>query len=316
MKVEKTSDASRLKGSSQSKIGPTNLPKVLEAFLDSLWIERGLSQNTLDSYRNDLLHFSHWLGRKKASLIKADSSLIMQYMAKTVGISDRTRARRLSTFRQFYRHQVRNGVLMKDPSADVKMPRLGLYLPSSLTETEVEQLLAVPNLETLVGARDRTILELLYATGLRISELINAKIHQINTRQGAIRVMGKGSKERLVPFGENASEWLIRYLKEIRPLLAKPHSVDMLFLGTRGSALTRQAFWYRVKYYARQAGINKRVSPHVLRHAFASHLLNHGADLRVVQLLLGHSDISTTQIYTHIAQERLKNLYAKHHPRA
>ncbi len=279
-------------------------------------MERGVSDNTLAAYRSDLLTFANWLEQQACPLIEAEDGDLRVYLATSNKLSVRTLARRLSSLRRFYGYLVREGLMRHDPSARVESPRLGRPLPKSMTESEVETLLEAPNVDSALGLRDRAMLEVLYATGLRVSELISLVHAQVNLRQGAIRVVGKGNKERLVPLGEEAIAWLQRYLNEARPELAGNRSVDALFPTQRGSAMTRQGFWHLIKRYAQKAGIRKSLSPHVLRHAFATHLLNNGADLRVVQMLLGHSDISTTQIYTHVARERLKNLHAEHHPRA
>ncbi len=284
-------------------------------FLDALWMERGLSDNTLAAYRTDLSKFSVWLGARGEDLLSARRDHVLDYLAGFSSAPPRSTARRLSTLRRFYQYQIRERRLKADPSARVESPRLGRPLPGSLTEREVEALLDAPDAEEALGMRDRTMLELLYATGLRVSELVGLTLDQISLQQGVLRVTGKGCKQRLVPFGENASDWLVRYLKGARPLILGNHVSDAVFATARGGPMTRQAFWQLIKRYARQAGIRCEPSPHTLRHAFATHLLNHGADLRVVQMLLGHSDISTTQIYTHVARERLRLLHARHHPR-
>jgi len=289
----------------------------IEAFIDGLWMERGLSAHTLSAYRADLVGLARWLAERGSSLLAARRDLLLGYLAARVqgGAKPRSTARLLSTLRRFYRYQVREGRLQEDPSARLESPKLGRPLPGALSEAEVEALLAAPTVEDPLGLRDRAMLELLYATGLRVSELVELSMDQLNQRQGVVRVFGKGSKERLVPLGEEASDWLDRYLAESRPALLNGQQAPHLFVTQRGEGMTRQAFWYRVKHYARLAGIAREPSPHTLRHSFATHLLNHGADLRVVQLLLGHSDLSTTQIYTHVARQRLQELHAKHHPR-
>ena len=226
-----------------------------------------------------------------------------------------TTSRLLSSFKRFYQFALRQGKIKADPSINIDAPKLPRGLPKSLTEEDVEKLLAAPNVEDALGLRDRTMLETLYASGLRVSELVTLKVSQVSQDMGVVRVIGKGSKERLVPLGEEALAWITRYCKDSRPQILGKRAADALFVTSRGAAMTRQAFWHLLKRHAAQAGLNKQISPHTLRHAFATHLLNHGADLRVVQLLLGHSDISTTQIYTHVARERLKQLHAKHHPR-
>ena len=290
----------------------------LDRFLDALWMEKGLSNNTLAAYRRDLSGFARWLQQEtRGDLLQARREHLLAYLAERVGAAakPRTTARLLSSLRSFYQHAVREGLLKEDPSERIDAPKLGRSLPKSLTEDEVEALIEAPDTETVMGLRDRTMLELLYATGLRVSELVALRLPQVNLRQGVVRTLGKGSKERLVPMGEAAVDWLQSYLQQSRPELLKGKHSETLFPSNRGSAMTRQAFWYLVKRHARQAGIHKAISPHVLRHSFATHLLNHGADLRVVQMLLGHSDLSTTQIYTHVARERLKSLHAAHHPR-
>lgn len=290
----------------------------IERFLDALWMERGLSDNTLAAYRNDLTRFSVWLaGHSTGNLLKAKREDLLAYLAQrtAAGASPRSSARLLSTLRRFYRYQVREGAIEDDPSARIDAPKLGRKLPETLTEEEVTRLLSAPDESKPLGVRDRAMLEVLYATGLRVTELVSLRLDQCNLRQGVVRIVGKGNKERLVPLGENAIEWLSRYLQEIRPELVRGNDNDGLFLSRRSRPMTRQTFWHSIKRYSREAGIEKALSPHTLRHAFATHLLNHGADLRVVQLLLGHSDLSTTQIYTHVARERLKQLHQSHHPR-
>ena len=290
---------------------------LIEAFVDALWMEHGLSENTLAAYRSDLSAFARWLGKRRRSLLDAGEGDIQKYLSERLGqgFKARSSARLGSSLRRFYRYQVREGRLQEDPTARLDSPRLGRPLPKALSETEVEQLLAAPDTGTPLGLRDRAMLEVLYATGLRVSELVGLVMDQLNLTQGLVRVTGKGGKERLVPLGEEALDWLKRYLAEARPALVQGRPSDHLFPGRDGGGLTRQAFWYRIKAHARAAGIKTALSPHTLRHAFATHLLNHGADLRVVQMLLGHSDLSTTQIYTHVARERLKSLHARHHPR-
>lgn len=289
----------------------------LQNFLDSLWLESGLSQNTVEAYRRDLLAFAAWLGQFDIDLAAATQQHIQRYQSQRMreGRKVRSEARLLSSLRRFYRYLLREDIRDSDPTAQLESPRLGKPLPDSLTEQEVEDLLAQPDVTEPLGLRDRTMLECLYATGLRVTELVSLKQEQVNTRQGLIRCIGKGNKERLVPVGEVALDWLQDYLIEGRPGVLNGQVTDDLFPTRRGRAMTRQAFWYLIKRYAQQAHIDKPLSPHTLRHAFATHLLNHGADLRVVQLLLGHSDLSTTQIYTHVARERLKQLHGEHHPR-
>ena len=288
---------------------------LIDLFLDASWSEQGLSENTLSAYGSDLMIFTNFLAGE--SLLSVDSSDISQFMAWRFeqGVSRRSAARMLSSLRQFYRYLVRENQLQVDPTMHIEPPQLGRPLPVSLSEQDVEKLLAAPDVILPLGYRDRTMLELLYATGLRVSELIALSFEQISLRQGAVRIVGKGNKERLVPVGEQALSWLESYISVSREAILNGQQSDFLFVTNRGSAMTRQAFWYLIKRYAVVAGISKTLSPHTLRHAFATHLLNHGADLRVVQLLLGHSDLSTTQIYTHIAQERLKELHQQFHPR-
>ena len=295
----------------------SNHQSLIDNYLDAIWMEKGLSQNSLDSYGRDLKGFAAWLEPQKLTLLSISGKEIQWFLSHRFeqGLTARTTARQLSCLRGFYRYLVREKHIQEDPTALVDNPKLGRPLPKSLTEADVEDLLAAPDVETALGLRDRTMLEVLYATGLRVSELVGLKLHQVNLRQGVLRVFGKGSKERLVPMGDEAMGWLERYTKESRPLLLNEVQSDVLFPSTRAQQMTRQTFWYRLKHYVQQVSIDKPVSPHTLRHAFATHLLNHGADLRVVQLLLGHSDLSTTQIYTHVASSRMKSLHAEHHPR-
>ncbi len=290
----------------------------IDAFCDALWLEDGLSRNTLDSYRRDLRQFAEWLaGHGGGVLLTADQAAIQDYLAYKFRAKARasTAARLLSSLKRFYRHALRQNMISADPTLRIDTPKLPRSLPKTLTEADVELLLAAPRLEQPLGLRDRAMLEMLYASGLRVSELVTLKVPQVSRDMGVVRVLGKGSKERLVPLGEEALAWIERYLRESRPKLLNGKSSDALFVTSRAAAMTRQSFWHLLKRYALQAGLHKPMSPHTLRHAFATHLLNHGADLRVVQLLLGHSDISTTQIYTHVAQERMKQLHARHHPR-
>ncbi len=289
---------------------------VIDQFLDALWLERGLSENTLSAYRSDLYSYSGWLASSASrDLLQSRPEDILAYLATLTGKSSRTSARRLSSLRRFFQYLAREGRISHDPCARVAAPRIGRPLPKSLTEEEVESLLDAPDTATAVGQRDRAMLEVLYATGLRVSELVGLQLAQVNLRQGVLRVVGKGNKERLVPLGEEASDWVEKFIRQGRAELLQEPPVDVLFPSRRGRMMTRQTFWHAIKRHAVRAGISKTLSPHVVRHAFATHLLNHGADLRVVQMLLGHSDISTTQIYTHVARERLKNLHAEHHPR-
>jgi integrase/recombinase XerD len=292
--------------------------ELIRRFIDALWIEEGLSENTQKAYGTDLAHFAAWLrathGKPvtEAGPFDIEDYLALKYRRKA---SERSTARLLSSLRKFYLYLVREGQMARDPTLPIEGPRLGRPLPKTLTEKDVEALLEAPDTEDPFGCRDRAMLEVLYATGLRVSELVSLTLGQVNLRRGVIRVVGKGNKDRLVPIGEEAEDWLNRYLKTARPDILKGRRSDDLFVTDRGGAMTRQAFWYLIKRHALQAGIGKPLSPHTLRHAFATHLLNHGADLRVIQLLLGHSDLSSTQIYTHVAQERLKELHTRHHPR-
>ena len=302
----------------RAPIDPTERA-LIAAFLDALWMERGLSDNTLAAYRSDLAGFARWLAGREGGggLLQAHRADVMAYLAARVaaGASRRTSARLLSSLRRFYRYQVRQGTMADDPTARVEAPRAERSLPAALTENEVESLLQAPDPDTLIGRRDRCMLEVLYATGLRVSELVGLAVGQVNRRQGLVRVIGKGGRERLVPLGEAAQDALAHYLAEDRPVLSGNGTDPAVFLTARGRGMTRQAFWYRVREHAATAGIHKALSPHTLRHSFATHLLNHGADLRVVQMLLGHSDLSTTQVYTHVARARLQALHATHHPR-
>ncbi len=286
----------------------------LERFLDALWQEAGLSRNTLSAYRSDLGALSSWLKAPPATATRAQ---LQDYFGEQVRkqASPRSTARLLSSLRRFYRYLLREELIGDDPTAQLESPKLGRPLPKSLSEEQVEKLLQAPDTETVLGLRDRAMLETLYATGLRVSELVGLTLQQANLQAGVVKAIGKGDKERLVPLGEEAIEWLQRYLKEARATLLHGQTTDALFPTARGAAMTRQAFWHNLKRYTRVAGIGTHLSPHTLRHAFATHLLNHGADLRVVQMLLGHVDLSTTQIYTQVARERLKQLHAQHHPR-
>lgn len=290
----------------------------IERYIDALWMEKGLSDNTLLSYRRDLRQFNDWLGATQGTtVIGADKMHLQAYLGARLeqGRSPRSTSRFLSCVRGFYHYMLREGRLTVDPTLDVESPKLGRPLPKSLSEQEVDTLLAAPDLELPLEFRDRTMLELLYACGLRVTELTSLTMSQVSMNQGVVRVFGKGSKERLVPVGEEALAWLRRYLAGPRMELLKDVPSEVLFPSKRGRQMTRQTFWYRIKIYAQRAGIKKALSPHTLRHAFATHLLNHGADLRVVQMLLGHSDLTTTQIYTHVARERMQELHATHHPR-
>ncbi len=293
----------------------TNSAKLIDLFLDSLWVESGLSENTLAAYGSDLNIFKKWLkGKSLLEVEERDIALFLESRYKQ-GVCNRSAARILSTLRRFYGYLHREGSVDIEPTALIDAPSIGRVLPESLSETDIDLLLDAPEITDILGFRDKVMLEILYATGLRVSELIGLKFEQVNFRRGYVRVLGKGNKERLVPIGEQALNWLEQYILSTREDILKERQCDFLFVTKRGSCMTRQAFWHIIKRYAKKAGINKTISPHNLRHAFATHLLNHGADLRVVQLLLGHSDLSTTQIYTHIAQDRLKLLHAKFHPR-
>ena len=290
----------------------------IDSFCDTLWLEDGLARASLASYRSDLLQLATWLGEQQlGSLCRIDEATLLRFvatLAQTLRAS--SQARYLSTLRRFYRHLLARGRRNDDPTLKVAMPVKPSRLPKVLSELQVDRLLEAPRTETTLGQRDRAMLETLYATGLRVSELVALKLFEVSLDMGVLRVFGKGGKERIVPLGEVACDWLRRHLANGRPALLAGRQSDDLFLTSRGAAMSRQAFWQLIKRYALHAGMDPaRLSPHVLRHAFATHLLNHGADLRVVQLLLGHSDISTTQIYTHVARERLKSLHAEHHPR-
>lgn len=289
----------------------------IERYLDEVWMERGLSANTLAAYRRDLEALAVWLEANGTSLPNATQERLLAYLAHQLqrGQSARSTARSLSCIRGYYQQQLRQGRISADPSVQIDSPSIGRPLPGTLSERDVDQLLAAPDTDTALGLRDRAMLELLYATGLRVSELTGLEMSRLNLSHGVVRVLGKGGRERLVPIGEEAIAWLERYLRAGRPTLLDGMASDAVFPGRGGKPMTRQTFWHRIKYHAGQSGISTALSPHTLRHAFATHLLNHGADLRVVQMLLGHSDLSTTQIYTHVARERLQALHAKHHPR-
>lgn len=288
----------------------------IDLFCDSLWLEDGLAKATLASYRSDLQIFARWLSLRQDGLAKAGEADLQAYVALLSRQSKMTtQARVLASLRRFYRWQVVRARLPANPTLKLLNPGRSSRLPKVLSETQVEAMLAAPEVTTALGQRDRAMLETLYATGLRVSELVGLRLHEIGVNEGVLRVMGKGSKERLVPLGELALDWLQTYLREARPALLDGRQSDALFVTVRGAAMSRQMFWRLVGRYAKLAEVKIPISPHVLRHAFATHLLNHGADLRVVQLLLGHADISTTQIYTHVARERLKSLHSVHHPR-
>ena len=290
--------------------------KLIDEFLDAVWLESGLSDNTLSAYRSDLRKFIKWIHRHNQNLITADAHLLKRYLGDPANVhSGRSAARSLSTLKRFYRHALAGGMVSSDPCAGIIPPAIGKSLPKTISEAHVERLINAPDTGTALGLRDRAMLETLYATGFRVSEIVNLELNQIDLTAGVCRAFGKGSKERLVPIGEQAIDWLSRYLADSRSGLIGEHQSAAVFITRRGKGMTRQAFWQNIRRYALIAGIDEQLSPHVLRHAFATHLLNHGADLRSVQMLLGHSSLSTTQIYTHVAGERLKSLHRRHHPR-
>lgn len=293
--------------------------QMLDDYLQMLWLEKGLSNNTQLSYQRDLASLAASLNNQHKRLDQAQRDDILRYLHERnrKRISAASQARSLSCIRGFYQYLLREQLIEIDPCTTIDNPKLARPLPKVLTESDVEDLLSAPNIDEPIEFRDKVMLEMLYACGLRVTELVELEASQVNLRMGVIRVFGKGDKERLVPVGEEALDWLTRYYRDGRPLLLNDHgkATDVLFPSKRGRKMTRQTFWHRIKHYAVVAGIDKPLSPHTLRHAFATHLLNHGADLRVVQLLLGHSDLSTTQIYTHIAQQRLQSLHQEHHPR-
>ncbi len=300
---------------SEAQLTPNDSAE-LDTFIDHLWLEDGLAKNTLESYRLDLTTFALWLPTQDKQLLTIDKSDIQQYLAvKFPQSKPRSISRLIASLRRFYRYCLRENKISIDPTLQIQSPKLPRSLPKSLNEDEVVSLLNAPNLNEPTGVRDRAMLELLYACGLRVSELVSIKTTEVSLSDGVVRVTGKGSKTRLVPMGQEAVDWISRYLAHARGAILHKRLCDALFVTNRSDAMTRQAFWYMIKRYALLAGITKHMSPHVLRHAFATHLLNHGADLRVVQMLLGHADISTTQIYTHVARERLKRLHSMHHPR-
>ena len=299
-----------------ANVKPAEQYNQIDSFIDHLWLEDGLSKNTLESYRADLSQFATWLGKHNKQILATNQADIQQYLAvKFPQSKPRSISRLIASMRRFYRYALRENLIQTDPTLQIESPKLPRSLPKSLNEQEVTDLLNAPNTLMPIGLRDRAMLELLYASGLRVSELVTVKVNEVSTQDGVVRVTGKGNKTRLVPMGEEAADWIDQYLKQARPEILQKRLCDAMFVTNRASAMTRQAFWYLIKRYALQAGITKHMSPHVLRHAFATHLLNHGADLRVVQMLLGHADISTTQIYTHVARERLKQLHSVHHPR-
>ncbi len=297
---------------------------AISAFVERIWSEQGLADNTLDSYRRDLEGLARWLDARGENLDGCTRESLYRYLAQRSahggkrgsGYSARSNARLLSTLRHFYRLRLRQGAIAQDPTLLLDAPKLPKPLPKALSEAQVDALIQAPQVDTPLGLRDRAMFELIYATGLRVSELVGLRTEQVNLRQGVLRVTGKGGKERLVPLGEQAQDWLERYYATARPVLLRGHAVDAIFVTNRRTGMTRQMFWVTVKRHALTAGIDaRRISPHVLRHCFATHLLNHGADLRALQMLLGHSSLSTTQIYTLVAREGLKRLHEKHHPR-
>lgn len=294
---------------------PENNADIVDVFIDALWLESGLSKNTLSAYRSDLSGFVKFID--STSLLAVVQSDVQKFLAFLLaqGVKSSSSARVLSTLRRFYRYQVRENKIAVDPCSQVRSPKQGRPLPKAMTEQQVTDLLASPDISTSLGLRDRAMLETLYATGLRVSELVEMTLLEVNCAVGVIRIVGKGNKERLVPLGEQAVDWLEEYMSIARPALLKGKQADALFVTARGAGMSRQAFWYLIKKHALAAGVTIDLSPHTLRHAFATHLINHGADLRSVQMLLGHSDLSTTQIYTHIARERLQSLHSVHHPR-
>lgn len=289
----------------------------VERFLQQLWLQEGVSEHTRQAYRRDLSALSQYLQQQGGYLLACETETLHRFLQQRLeqGFHHRSNARCLSSLRRFYRMAREMAWCAQDPTAQVESPRASRSLPKTLTEADVEQLLAAVDIESALGLRDRAMLELMYASGLRVTELVTLPLAQVSLRQGVLRVIGKGNKERLVPMGEEAVQWLERYLQYARPELMNGRQHEALFVTQRAEPLTRQAFWYRIKYHGQQAGLSGSLSPHSLRHAFATHLLNHGADLRSLQMLLGHSDLSTTQIYTHVARERLKSLHQRHHPR-
>ncbi|CAX61159.1 site-specific tyrosine recombinase XerD [Erwinia billingiae] len=292
---------------------------LIEQFLDALWIERNLAENTVASYRLDLLSLAGWLQHNESNLLRVDAVDLQGFLAERVegGYKATSSARLLSAMRRLFQYLYREKLREDDPSALLASPKLPQRLPKDLSEAQIDRLLQAPSVEQPIELRDKAMLELLYATGLRVTELVSLTLNNVSLRQGVVRVIGKGDKERLVPLGEEAVHWIEQYLEYGRPWLLNGQTLDVLFPSSRAQQMTRQTFWHRIKHYATLAGIDSaKLSPHVLRHAFATHLLNHGADLRVVQMLLGHSDLSTTQIYTHVATERLRQLHQQHHPRA
>lgn len=291
--------------------------KHIRQFINAIWLEEGLSKNTQSSYQRDLSIFACWLDEQGSSLLKVDALIVRQYLLWRVEqhLRPGSTARFLSSARRFFRYLLRESIISADPMLLIAMPKRGRSLPKTLTEEDVVSILQAPDVTSVLGLRDRAMLETLYASGLRVSELISLQLGQVNLQSGVVRVVGKGSKERLVPLGDEAVRWIKEYLFGSRQSLLSSSADETLFPSQRGRVMTRQTFWHRIKRYALESGIEKDISPHVLRHAFATHLLNHGADLRVVQMMLGHSDLSSTQIYTHVAQQRLQSLHRQHHPR-
>jgi integrase/recombinase XerD len=292
------------------------MTEAIDTFIDALWLEEGLSRNTLAAYRRDLTLYARWLAQRGLHLPATEEADLQAYFAARHADTKATSAnRRLTVFKRYFRWALRERLITADPTLRLQSAKQPLRVPKTLTEAQVEALLEAPDIATPLGLRDRTMLEVIYASGLRVSELVGLKAFNVGMNEGVVRVMGKGSKERLVPFGQVARDWIVRYLAESRPAILAGQQTEDLFVTARGAGMTRAMFWVIVKKHARAAGIMAPLSPHTLRHAFATHLLNHGADLRAVQMLLGHADISTTTIYTHIARERLKVLHAQHHPR-
>jgi len=302
---------------SGSRSASNSAEAIIDKFLDAIWMERGLSANTLGAYRADLIALKRWLAKRDTSLIFAARSDLLAFIAwrGEQGAKPRSTARQLSSFRRFYRYLLSERTITEDPTLRIDMPKIGRSLPQSLSEGDVETLLTAPDVSDPLGHRDRTMLEVLYATGLRVTELIGLHQAHLNLNQGVLRIVGKGDRERLIPLGEEAIKWLVEFMAGPRIEILLERQTDYLFPTRRGDRMTRQAFWHIIKRYGKKAEINTKLSPHTLRHAFATHLLNNGADLRVVQMLLGHSDLSTTQIYTHVARQRMKELHTEHHPR-
>ncbi|WP_156905128.1 site-specific tyrosine recombinase XerD [Neptunomonas japonica] len=300
-----------------SRIPHSDDVKLIRQFIDAMWLEEGLSKNTQSSYQRDLSIFACWLNDLKGRLVGADALIVRKYLLWRVEqqLSPASTSRFLSSARRFFRYLLREALISEDPMLLIALPKKGRSLPKTLSEGDVECILNSPDVDSVLGLRDRAMLETLYASGLRVSELISLELGQINLELGVIRVVGKGAKERLVPLGDEAVRWIKEFLRCARDELLQDTTDEMLFPSLRGRIMTRQTFWYRIKRYAQESGVDKAISPHVLRHAFATHLLNHGADLRVVQMMLGHSDLSSTQIYTHVAQQRLQSLHQQHHPR-